>query len=159
MSNRPRRRRGVGTDDDDPRALHRTSSGSYDSPGYGSDPESDDGTPQPEFHGQVEQMWPQGMVASGSVSAPAMRYDEGQMAYHDLAGQHLMGDQAVMERIPPNATLLQGLPQSHPSQQFSSPHMHSMAGYAMPMSGGAPMNIRRASDQNYDYRPGPSYRS
>ncbi|KAG9098210.1 hypothetical protein FS749_004373 [Ceratobasidium sp. UAMH 11750] len=157
MQNRPRRRRGVGQDDDDPRALQRTASGSYST-----DPESDDGTPQPGEYGSVD-MWSQGMV-QGTVPAhmgEMRRYDDGQMYHpeHDhMAGQHLMAEQAALERIPPNATLLQGLPQSHPSQQpqqFSSPHLHPMAAYgAMPMSGNPPMNMRRASDQGYDYRPG-----
>ncbi|KAG9103247.1 actin-like protein arp8 [Ceratobasidium sp. 370] len=161
MQNRPRRRRGVGQDDDDPRALQRTASGSYST-----DPESDDGTPQPGEYGSVDHMWSQGMVQAGNVPAhmgEMRRYDDGQMYHpeHDphMGGQHLMGpDQAALERIPPNATLLQGLPQSHPSQQpqqFSSPHLHPMAGYgAMPMSGNPPMNMRRASDQGYDYRSG-----
>ncbi|KAG8756652.1 hypothetical protein FRC12_010503 [Ceratobasidium sp. 428] len=161
IQNRPRRRRGVGHDDDDPRGLQRTASGSYST-----DPESDDGTPQPGEYGSVDQMWPQGMVSNAPHAMGEMRqrYDDGQMYPHEphhIPPQHLIqgGDQPAMERIPPNATLLQGLPQSHPSQQpqqFSSPHLHpNMGPYgALPMSGNHPsLNMRRASDQGYDYRP------
>ncbi|QRV89087.1 RCC1 domain protein [Ceratobasidium sp. AG-Ba] len=164
---RHRRRR---LDDDDPQALRRTASGSYST-----DPESDDGTPQPGEYGQVDQMWSHGMVPSGGVAAQGMgemraRYDDGSMGYHPdhdphghgMGAHHLIRpDPATpIDRIPANAMLLQDLPPSHPSQQpqqFSSPHPHPMAGYGgMPMSGNPPVNMRRASDHGYDYeRPGP----
>lgn len=176
MANRPRRRRGVGQDDEhDPRGLHRTSSGSYSSPGYGTDPESDDGTPQPgesHYGGQVDPIWGQQMGVASASGMPGRYEGEQGMQYHpheqDPHGHvhghgmpaHLMGsDEGVMDRIPPNATLLQSLPPSHPSQQqqqqFSGP-MHTMTGYGnMPMTGNAPM-MRRPSDHGYDYRGGPS---
>jgi hypothetical protein len=95
------------------------------------------------------------------------RYDAHAMqAYahgHDPHG-HAMGavmaaaEEAVMDRIPPNATLLQSLPPTHPSQQqqqqFSGSMHHPMAGYgtmsAMSANAGPPL-MRRASDQSYDY--------
>ena len=129
MANRPRRRRGVGQDDE--HGLHRSASGSYSSPaGYSDD--SDEGTPQPvdaQPHYGVDQMWPQDMIHH-SYGMPAMEEN--------------------MERIPPNATLLQSLPSTHPSQQ------HQYSGSMHQMYSG-PMLTRRASDhEQYDYHRGPS---
>ncbi|KAJ1307012.1 hypothetical protein OPQ81_007992 [Rhizoctonia solani] len=162
VANRPRgKRRG---DDDHPHALHRTVSGSYSSPGaYGSEDSDDGGTPQPgDSHhyqqGQVDQIW--------SQMGPELstRYDghTGMQGYghaHDPHG-HGMGvvmsaEEGAMDRIPPDATLLQSLPPTHPSQQqYSNSMHHSMASYGgmQAMSGNPPL-IRRASEQSYDYPP------
>ncbi|KAH7327675.1 hypothetical protein B0J17DRAFT_620364 [Rhizoctonia solani] len=165
VANRPRgKRRG---EDDHPHALHRTASGSYSSPGaYGSDDSDDGGTPQPGDphhyqHGQADQMWSQMGSDMGG------RYDnhsamQGYVHGHDPHG-HGMGvvmaaEEGPLDRIPPDATLLQSLPASHPSQQqqFSNSMHHSMASYGgmSAMSGNpGPQLMRRASEQNYDYPP------
>lgn len=151
MANRPRRRRGVGQDDDAPHALHRTSSGSFSSPGAGYSDESDEGTPQPveqqqqQHYGQVDQIWQPDMMHGYAGHGMGMP-DEGQGV--------------VMDRIPPNATLLQSLPPTHPSQQqhqySGSMHPQAMAGYGTLPANNPPL-MRRASDhEQFDYHRGPS---
>ncbi|KDN40932.1 hypothetical protein RSAG8_07800, partial [Rhizoctonia solani AG-8 WAC10335] len=165
VSSRPRGKRRP--EDDHPHALHRTSSGSYSSPGaYGSDDSDDGGTPQPADshqyqHGQVDQMWSQ----MGSEMGGRYESHPGMQGYghaHDPHG-HGMGvvmpaEEGAMDRIPPDATLLQSLPPTHPSQQqqYSNSMHHSMGSYGgMPaMSGNpGPPLMRRPSEQSYDYPP------
>ncbi|KAG8691726.1 hypothetical protein FRC11_011589 [Ceratobasidium sp. 423] len=175
VANRPRGKR-RDMDDDHPHALHRTSSGSFSSPGaYGSEDSDDGGTPQPGDshhyqHGQVDQMWSQmGSEMGGRYdSHPGMQgYGHGHDPHGHGMGVVMPAEEGPMDRIPPDATLLQSLPPTHPSQQhqFSNSMHHSMASYGgMPaMSGNPGPLMRRASDHSYDYPPprpsGPSGQS
>ncbi|CUA74632.1 hypothetical protein RSOLAG22IIIB_05640 [Rhizoctonia solani] len=153
-------------EDDHPHALHRTASGSYSSPGaYGSDESDDGGTPQPGDshpyqHGQVDQMWSQmGPEMGGRYDGhPGMQgYGHGPDPHGHGMGVVMSVEEGTMDRIPPDATLLQSLPPTHPSQQqYSNSMHHSMGSYGQlpAMSGNpGPALLRRASEQSYDYPP------
>ncbi|KAF8749143.1 zinc finger protein [Rhizoctonia solani] len=148
-----------------PEDGHHAMPGQYGSSGYGSDESEEGGTPQPSdsnpYHqGQVDPMWPHighemGDRYSGHPGMPGYGHD----SHGQGMGVVMAAEEGVMDRIPPDATLLRGLPPTHPSQQpYSNSMHHSMPSYggmpAMPMSTG-PSLMRRGSEQDYDYPHGP----
>ncbi|CAE6403862.1 unnamed protein product [Rhizoctonia solani] len=146
---------------------HHAMSGQYGSSGYGSEESEEGGTPQPgdphPYHhqGQVDAMWPH----MGHEMGDRYGGHPGMSGYgHDSHGQGMgvvmPAEEGVMDRIPPDATLLRGLPPTHPSQQpYPNSMHHAMPSYggmtAMPGNTGPPL-MRRGSEQDYDYPHGPS---